>query len=430
MFYNVLYDLILFVTALFSAPRIIYQMIYHKKYRKSLLQRFGRNFPKIEKKGKKLIWVHGVSMGEVKAVASLAKELKKQEDAILVFSTATETGYVESQKSTPEADHHVFLPFDFNTIVAPIVKKVKPDLVVLCETDFWYNFLRVCKKEGAKVALVNGKLSEKSLARFLFFRAFSKKLFSFIDLFCVQSSHYEERFKELHIPEKKIVVTGNIKFDGHFPEMIPEEVETWKEKLGILGDDLVFVAGSTHDPEEKLLIETLKSLWQEFPHLKTLLVPRHPERFDEVAHLLQKNGIAFERYSSLIKRSEPTQKLAKIVLMDAMGLLRQCYQLADLAFVAGSFTPRVGGHNIIEPSWYGVPVLFGPYMHTQPELLELVQQYQAGIQVGPEQLVEVMRALFQNPEERQILGKRGVQLVTDLKGATKKTLKEVSQLIS
>lgn len=412
-----MYDLFLFLIALVALPKLLFQMAFHKKYRNSLMQRFGIGFPKIEKGNRKLIWVHAVSMGETKAIASLAKQLKKESgDAVLIFSTVTETGLAEGKKSLPEADYHVFLPFDFAWIINPIVKQVKPDQVILCETDFWYNFLRTSKKVGAHIAVVNGKISERSMNRFMKFRSFTDKVFAQIDRFCVQSSHYRDRFLKLGVPEEKIVVTGNIKFDSHFPKLSSEELLEWKGKLGIKPDDHVLVAGSTHDPEEKIILDACKEVWKADPHLKVLIVPRHPERFDEVAQLLKRRGVEFSRYSEDCSHETP------VVLVDAMGVLRQCYQLATLAIVAGSYTPKVGGHNIVEPCWYGVPVLFGPHLHSQPELLEIVKEYHAGWQVEKEQLAESIKTLLLDPKQREELGGSGTRLVTDLKGATKKTL--------
>ena len=412
-----MYDVLLFLISLFALPKLLYQMAFHKKYRNSMKQRLGIGFPEIKKGDKKLIWVHAVSMGETKAIATLAKELKKQSDnIILLFSTVTETGMAEGRKSIPEADHHVFLPFDFNWIINPIIKRVRPDKLILCETDFWFNFLRSSKNSGAHVSVVNGKISESSMLRFLRFPVFSKRLFPLVDCFCVQSKHYRDRFQKLGIPKEKITVTGNIKFDSDFPKLSDKELDTWKSKLGIRPGDHVLVAGSTHDPEEKMILDSCTEVWKTDPRLKVLIVPRHPERFDEVAQLLKKRGIEYSRYSLESNHETP------VVLVDAMGVLRQCYQLSTLAIVAGSFTPKVGGHNILEPCWYGVPVLFGPHLHSQPELLDLVNEYGAGIQVEPNKLSEAIKELLLDPDKRKALGASGARLVNDLKGATQKTL--------
>ncbi len=419
-----MYDSLLLLISLIAFPKLVYQLIFHKKYRSSLWKRFGIGVPRIEKGTRSLIWVHAVSMGETKAVASLAKKLKKDKNnPILMFTTVTETGLAEGKKSIPEADYHFFLPFDFNWIIAPIVKRIRPDLIVLCETDFWYNFLRAGKKNGAQIAVVNGKISERSLHRFLKFSTFSRSLFSLIDLFCIQSIHYKERFEKLGISQDKIVVTGNIKFDSHFPKLEEEALDEWKQKLGIKPSHKVLVAGSTHDPEEKLIIDACKPIWDVGVPMKVLMVPRHPERFDEVARILEKKEVPYTRYSDLHDNG------AKVILVDAMGVLCQCYQLATVALVAGSYTPKVGGHNIVEPSWYGIPVIFGPYLHSQPELLELVKDYHSGLQLEPDVLSVTLSRLLEDSEERKALGDAGTNLVNDLKGATQATYDSLVKIL-
>lgn len=417
MWISFLYECCLLVLALLSLPKFLYQLMVKGKYRAQFFKRFGSGFPLIKKDGRPLIWVHAVSLGETKAIAPLVKALKaKFNHPLIIFSTTTETGYVESCRSI-SADHHVYLPFDFGWIINPIIKKTAPDLLILCESDFWYNLLKSAKKAGAKTILVNGKISKKSMERFKQVNFFTKKLFSFIDLFCVQSQLYAKRFEELAIPIEKITVTGNMKFDGDYSKLSEPKLKDWRNELGIDTLDPVLVVGSSHDPEETQLLETLPPVWERFPNLKVLLVPRHPERFHEVAGILQKKNIPYRRLSE----NKHQDDSASVILVDAMGVLRKCYQLADVAIVAGSFTPKVGGHNILEPSWYGVPVIFGPYMHSQPDLVDLVKEYGAGIQVDTARLADELISCFKEPEKRKSLGEAGMRLTSDLQGATGKT---------
>lgn len=418
MIISILYEICLVLFGLVMFPKMIYQLIFKGKYRKSLLKRFGSGFPVIKKGKRPLIWVHAVSLGETKAVAALVKMLKKEfRNPIFVFSTTTETGYVEACR-TIAADYHVYLPFDFGWVIKPIVRRTAPDLVILCESDFWYNFLTASKKAGAVVALVNGKVSSGSQERFMKFPSFTKKLFSCIDLFCVQGNLYRKRFESMGVPSEKIIVTGNMKFDGDYSKLPATQLEAWRLELGIQPNDPVLVVGSSHNPEETQLLKALSAVWSQYPNLKVVLVPRHPERFNEVAGILQKNNVNFRRLSQ--KTSEGQG--ASVILIDAMGLLRKCYQLADIAIVAGSYTSKVGGHNILEPSWYGVPVIFGPYMSTQPDLVDLIREYEAGLQVTMEELPEVLLKLLKNPGQRKIIGEAGLRLAGDVHGATAKTL--------
>lgn len=417
MFVTFLYECCLILAAICSLPQFLYQLIFKGKYRKSLLNRFGIGFPNIKKEGRLLVWVHAVSLGETKAAVSLIKAIKSEfNHPLIVFSTTTETGYVEACR-TIGADYHVYLPFDFGWVIHPIIKQTAPDLLILCESDFWYNLLKSCKKAGAKTILVNGKLSVKSMERFNKIPFFTHRLFSFIDLFCVQSQLYATRFETIGIPKEKIAVTGNMKFDGDYAKLPTQQLEAWRNELGIGTLDPVLVVGSCHSPEEVLLLNVFSRVWKAFPDLKVLLVPRHPERFNEVAGILQKNNLNFRRLSQKNHDSVP----APVILIDAMGLLRKCYQLANIAIVAGSYTDKVGGHNILEPSWYGVPVIFGPHMETQPDLVDLMKEYGAGRQVNLEDLEAVLIQLLQHPNERKVLGNAGLRLASDVHGATGKT---------
>lgn len=411
------YECCLLIMAVVALPQFLYQLVWKGKYRNSIFKRFGADFPEIRKEGRPLVWVHAVSMGETKAVAALVKTIKAQlNNPIIIFSSTTETGYVEGCRSIA-AEHHVYLPFDFGWVINPIMKRTAPDLLILCESDFWYNLLKSAKKSGAKTAVVNGKLSERSMERFKKVGFFTRRLFSFIDLFCVQSPIYAKRFEEIGVPAEKLFVTGNMKFDGDYARLPESKLQEWRGELGIGPQDQVLVIGSSHHPEEALFLDMLSEVWKVVPDLKVLLVPRHPERFNEVAGILQKKNIRFRRLSE----KKDVGVSVPVVLIDAMGLLTKCYQLADVAVVAGSYTTKVGGHNILEPSWYGVPVIYGPYMHTQPELVVLMKDYKAGIQVEPKDLQVELISLLQDESLRKALGDGGLRLASVVHGATDKT---------
>ncbi len=414
-----IYELTLWLLALLAIPKYLYALLFQKKYRSSFLKRLGAGFPKIEIGKRELIWIHAVSVGETKAVSVLTKRLKEiPSNPIIIVSSTTETGHAEAKRSIPEADHHIFLPFDFYCIMAPLIKRLRPTRVILCETDFWYNFLRLSKKYGAQIALVNGKMSECSVGRFKRFSWLTKPLFSLFDIFCLQNQQYAERFASLNISAEKLVVTGNLKFDSVPKLMAEEEKWAFRKQLGIEQNDKVIVIGSSHDPEEKLLLEAMKDLWKENQDLKVIVVPRHPERFNTVEAFLQTLWIPYLRYST---RGESPNS-CPIILLDTMGLLGQCYQIATVAIVAGSYTSLVGGHNIIEPLWFGVPTLYGPHMHEQSELVEITSFYGAALQVPAETLLENLKVLLKDGEEAASLREGAQKLVAAMQGATARTL--------
>lgn len=426
MFISIVYEIILWIAAIVSIPKLLYHYWFYGKYRQSLGKRFGFNFPMIKKGNRYLVWIHAVSVGETKAVAALVKRLKKQlVNPIILISSVTETGYAEARRSLSVADYFVFLPFDLNFIIKPIVKFLKPNLVIISETDFWYNFIKNCKKADAFIAVVNGKISKRSMKRFEKFPAFSNQLFSMIDLACVQSHHYQYRFEQIGVPKAKIIVTGNLKFDDEYPQLTKEQSETWRKQFKIQTGDFVCVIGSTHDQEEKLLLGELHKVWAIVPNLKVIIVPRHPERFNAAAEIIRKEKISHVRFSRLDQFTGDV----KVILLDAMGLLRKCYQLADIAIVAGSYTTKVGGHNVLEPAWYGVPVIFGPYMHSQPELSELIKEYRAGLQIPIEELSKTLLELIQIPEKRLEIGRNGLKMLADINGATNRTWRALRPMV-
>ncbi len=416
------YELFLYGISLCFLPKFFYKKVMQGKYKDSLSRRFGKQFPVIHKQERVLVWLHAGSVGETKAVAALAKKIKDDPlRPLLLISSTTETGHAEAKRSIPQADYHVYLPLDFRWVIEPIIRTTLPDLLILTESDYWYNLLDCCRAVGTKTVAVNARISERSADRFKKLPKLAASLFSLIDNYCVQSTTYKERFLQLGIQKEKIHVTGNLKWDNPSSLLSEEQLATWRSHLQIQPGDQLLVVGSTHDPEEKIVLGILPKLLDEFPHLKVLFVPRHPERFQAVADLITQSDLSGGKKCPRFSAIETITKNSRVILVDAMGLLTKCYQVADLAFVGGSYTPAVGGHNIIEPCPYGVPVLFGPYMHSQPELLQLVLEYGAGEQVAQDQLADTLRSYLSKPQKRREIGQKGKNLVEAMQGATLRT---------
>ena len=422
LFYQTILHLVMpFILAKFAWERLV-----QRKIRPNLAQRFGFHFPKVKRGEGPVIWIHAVSLGETKAVAPLVQRLRTEyPGATLICSACTETGLAEGKKGMPEADHHVMMPFDLFWCMNSVMKKARPDLVLLCETDFWFTFLRTARRYGAKVCLVSGILSEKSMKGFRLLRPFATRLFSTVNTFCLQNELYEGRFALLGASADQMHVTGNLKFDQAPEPMDRQVLAAWRSELGIEMKQPVVTLGSTHDPEEKELLQVMKCVWQKKPEVKVLLVPRHPERFDRVAELLQKSGVSFVRYSE-IEKSDGSEA---VVLMDAMGKLRDCYQLSTVAIVAGSYGSKVGGHNILEPLDYGVPTLFGPHMEAQQELTDLVLAGEGGVQTTVEELPAVLLELIQDKAYCATVGEAGLRLREGLGGSVERTLMVLRGLI-
>jgi 3-deoxy-D-manno-octulosonic-acid transferase len=388
--FSFIYNAFLLLIGIIALPKLLWHWFVLGKYRQSLKERLGFSLPSFTPK-QEVIWIHAVSMGETRAIIPLYRLIRKNRpDAAVVISTTTETGNSEAKRSMPDADAFFFLPLDFSWIIRRLLKRIRPTTLILCESDLWYHLLKITKENKAKIALVNGKISLRSTNRFQKVSFFTKRLFSSFDILCVQSNLYRERFLSLGIPPEKLIVTGNLKLDAPSKKMDATELQLLRKTFEIAPSDPVLVIGSTHAPEEEEILALLPSLWQKIPQLKVLLVPRHPERFAEVFELIQAKGFSCSRYTD--------RKSDRLILVDTMGLLHQCYQLANVAIVGGSFTPTVGGHNIMEPVLLGVPVLFGPHMYSQPDLTELVLSAHAGKQLTIDELPAALLEILGNPK--------------------------------
>lgn len=419
MLFSLFYNLSLLLLALISLPKLLWQWCVLGKYRESLSARLGITLPAFTPK-QEVIWIHTVSMGETRAAIPLFRLIKQAyPDAAVVISTTTETGNAEAKRSMPEADCHFFLPLDFSWAIKRLVKRIKPTRLILCESDFWYHLVNIAGQHGAKVALINGKVSERSCNRFKKFSFFTNRLFAPFEILCVQSERYRQRFLAMGIPAEKLHVTGNLKLDVPAKKMGVTASQELRARLHIAENDPVLVIGSSHAPEEDWILSALTSVWQRIPNLKVLLVPRHPERFPEVAHLIQQKGLECMRYS------QGGRFQNRLILIDTMGLLNQCYQIATVAIVGGSFVSHVGGHNIFEPVMVGVPVLFGPHLHSQLDLKELVLAAGAGREVKIDELPKALIEILENPSMRTQYAHACHTLAESVQGASQRTFEHI-----
>ncbi len=324
-----------------------------------------------------VVWVHAVSLGETKALFPVIQKLRTEKPELeFVFSFATSTAKEEAKRLYPFAKGYYYFPLDFPWIWRRFFNHLRPRLVILSETDFWYEFLHSAKKVGAITVLVNGKISNNSLKMFQRVRPYADAIFSHIDHFYLQNDIYLNRFAELGISKERMHVTGNLKIDSLVSTEAPSPLDSLNQ-IKKDGDQIVVVA-STHPGEEKLILDSLKPLLETHPQLKIWFAPRHPERFLNVFKDLQKEGLETLLYSKVDKGHQGQDY--RLLLLDKMGLLKSCFSECHLAIVGGSFVP-VGGHNILEVTHAERPVLFGPYMHTQQEFVDLALRFKVGEQV-------------------------------------------------
>lgn len=380
---------------------------------------FGQGAP--QKVGNKpVIWLHAPSMGETRAIAPLVHRLRSTyPDSTIVATTVTATGQAEAKRVLTACDHVFYMPFDLSYLIQPLIKRLKPDLVILCETDFWYAFLSAAKQVGAHVAVVNGKISQRSARRFGRIPRFAKRLLGLIDILCVQDTTYRQRFLDLGVSPDRLYVTGNLKLEALPQKTSESELSELRHHLQLDAADRIVVVGSTHDPEEEQLLHELIPLLAVDRHLKIIIVPRHPERFGVVSQVLESTGFSWGRYSS----PQGLTGTERLLLIDKMGILNRCYALGELAIVGGSFTDRVGGHNVLEPLAQGVPVLFGPHMHAQQQMAAQLLAGHAGRQVSLRELTQEVRNLLSSDQARQSLVAAGESLLDQLRGALDRTWK-------
>ncbi len=338
------------------------------------------------KEGETRIWIHASSLGEAKTAAPLINAIKKDlPQSTIFFSTGTATGYKEALSNGGRIDFCFRLPLDLSWCMKKVVKRISPDLFILVESDFWLNLFRALKQKSIPIVLVNGRISKNSTSLFKKSLFFSKYMFSLIDLCCLQEEEYVERFTALNVSSEKIHVTGNLKYD--IKKMLDCDLSLKFPK----GKRLVTIA-STHNEEEELILSSLKEVDES---ICFLVAPRHPERFSIVKEYLNREKIPFRTIS------EEQNEKDRIVLVDKMGVLGQCFKLSEAAIIGGSFIEQIGGHNIYEPAQFGIPVLYGPYMDKQQGLVKSLKKHNIGAQVELSKLKERLEGflLSENPKE-------------------------------
>ncbi len=374
------------------------------------------------------LWLHAVSVGEVNLLATIIQRWERlHPEWEIVISTTTLTGFQLAQKRY--APRTVFYcPLDFTWAVRRAMGSIRPDLLVLTELELWPNLIRAARQHGAKIAVVNGRLSEKSFRGYRRVGWLARRVLAEIDLIAVQNDEYAWRFLELGAPPASVQITGSIKFDGARTDRTNADTERLARLAGIASSDLVFLAGSTQEPEEALALDAFQSLVASHPRLRLILVPRHPERFDAVAELLNRRGVRWQRRSRLdADRADPA---VRILLVDAVGELGAWWGTAHIAFVGGSLGQR-GGQNMIEPSAYGAAVSFGPNTWNFRDVVGQLLACDAAVVVanGSELTAFVRRCLGESDFASQ-LGSRARQLVLEQQGAADRTIDLLGRLVS
>ena len=420
-----LYSALLAAGLLLSLPYWLFEALRHGKHRAGFKQRFGRVPSRLARgPSPPTIWIHAVSVGEVLAISRLVDELRsRMPKHRVVVSTTTDTGQKLAADKFGE-ENVFYFPLDFGFAVRPYLKILQPKLIVIAETEFWPNFLRLAHASGSKIAVVNARISDKSLRGYGRFRPILRRVLQNVDLFLAQTETDAERLKDIGAPTGRIRVTGNLKFDVPMPPP-PPIVQDLREAFKESEASPILVCGSTVEGEESLLLRAFENVLATYPKTVMILAPRHPERFEKVAELLRQLNVRSWRRSQW--SGDPIR--GGVLLCDSIGELTSLYALADIAFVGGSLVPR-GGHNIIEPAQHGVAIVVGNHTENFRDIVGLFQGQDAVRVVGPAELPLIFMDLIANSQARMALGARAAEILRLQTGATHRTAEALSRLLA
>ena len=422
-----LYSMLMAVALPFFGPYYMLRSWRRKKSWRSLRQRLGSLPQNVHQPGPGAIWIHAVSVGEVLAVAPLIPLLLRRfpERRILV-STTTDTGQ-DLVAAQLDCDGVFYNPLDFAFSCRRTLRAIQPALVVVAETEFWPRFLREARLVGARVVIVNGRISDRSFGRYYSWRNTMRGVLAHVDRFLMQSEEDAGRVHAIGAAAERVFVTGNLKYDLAPPA--PSRLLAWLEgELARQQRQPVIVAGSVTAGEESLVLMAFGILQGQWPHALLVLAPRKPERFDVAASLIEESQHKLVRRSQL-SLNGPLDESASVLLLDSVGELAGVYRLADAVFVGGSLVPA-GGHNILEPAAFGKPPLFGPSMENFREMAAMFLKAGAGMEVRtPEDLGVAWIELIQDAARREQMGRAARELVESNRGATARALEHLAAIL-
>lgn len=411
-------------------------LLYHwyrsvSRGRKSAFsERFGY-LPVSEQKllsGQSVIWLHAVSVGEVIASRPLLKGLRQRYPSHrLLFSVTTETGRNVAEQDQL-ADVITYFPFDIHFAVCRLLDSANPQAIIIMETEIWPVFTLEAQRRGIPLLLANGRISARSFPRYQRFDWFFGPVLQRFSGLGMQSVADLERIVAIGAPKMRSRVLGNLKYDIPFGPVSDVEQQELRQLYRIPAELTVFCSGSTHSGEEEQVLAAYQELLKQFPDLLLVLVPRHPERVEEVHALASRMGFAVVLRSCLVQQGKDCSA-GMVLLVDTVGELMQLYALSDLAYVGGSLVPT-GGHNLLEPASRAIPILFGPYMDNFQEIAALALEYGAGVQVSnQDELQDAAADFLATPELRNVVGNNGIKLLRYSGGAVERHLSMLQEVL-
>jgi len=421
-----LYSVLLAVAFAVSAPFYLWKGRGTGRYLASLGDRMGGAADRLPAAAGPAIWIHAVSVGEAMAARALVGPLKARLPGHRVFvSTTTATGQAIAREIAG-ADGVFFAPFDFRRPVRRTLDRLRPALLVLVETEIWPNLIHEARRQGARVAMVNGRISPRSFPRYRRLRPLLARVLAEVDLFLMQGEAHRERLLEMGAPAERVHVSGNLKYDALRPPETPEPLRRALGQDGTAPPPLL-VAGSTLDGEEAAVLDAFAGLRRAEPASRLVIAPRRPERFAAVAELAASRGWRVARRTAL---PADGWREGDVLVLDTVGELAQVYPLATVVFVGGSLVPA-GGHNVLEPAVAGKPIVVGPHMENFQEIAAALLADDAMIQVRDASgLAGAVGGLFADPARRSALGRRAKDVVERNRGALARTVDALATLVS
>jgi len=369
------------------------------------------------------IWVHAVSVGESIAAAPMVRELIRRYPQLPVTITCmTPTGSEQIRKLFGEQVGHAYLPYDLPWLQRQLIRRLQPRIAIIMETELWPNMVAECGRAGVPVVLANGRLSERSARGYQRVSWLVRPMFAALDWLAVQSAPEAERFMALGAQQHALTVTGSIKFDLKPSAAVLQGAAGWRNQWG---GRSVWIAASTHAGEDEVVLQAHRQLLAQHPQALLILVPRHPERFDGVARLVQQAGLSLVRRSAGVQPGMSDQ----VLLGDSMGELMQFYACADVAFVGGSLIPG-GGHNYLEPAALGLPVLSGPHRFNFLEISDLLENAGALVEIADaDALAAQVGRWLDDSASARAAGEAGQAVVKANQGALERLLEGIGRLL-
>jgi 3-deoxy-D-manno-octulosonic-acid transferase len=409
-------------------PKFIKRLLKEAGFKERFKQSFGfipaTELTKISQKN--CIWIHAASVGEVVAASPIVRETRKRfPDRLILFTVITATGYEMANRIIKEADAITFLPIDLPWLSRRMVAKIQPAVFVNIETELWPNLLYYLKQKNIPAIMVNGRISEKSRRQYKWIRPFMKMTMTAIEKFCMQSEVDARYIIEVGANPKLVLVTGNTKFEQSYTQIDDALKKEKLAELQIISSKPIFIAGSTYEGEEELLLKAFIELKTAYNKAVMIIAPRKPDRADAIAEIAGSFGVV------TIKRTMITQPHdADVIILDTIGELGQLYGIADFVFVGGSLIMR-GGHNILEPAAHGKPIITGPNMFNFKDIYALMNTNKACITVTDfKELSQTMQRLAGDEQFCAEYSQNALKVIAENSGAAERSLDEIEKLIN